>query len=506
MPESVSGFSAAAWVYQVLTEDSDRTVLIADGKQVTAAALADEVWKLRAALSQANIGVDHIVAVSCERSVASLATVLACFCEGAVPLLADPRQDHDVLTKLFDALRIHGLFCGSSLDSSAFTARLPYLKWTGDSSLSKKHILPEVNGEGAFILHSSGTCGLPRAIHHAGGAINWQAKALISNLRMKTGIELWFTGTFASPAVFAVGICATLAAGGTLTLDDPEIALASAQRRAEVQRVLLMSQSADHELWNAERLLGLKGKVSSVFMTDRSPHEHYATTVRNATDASLWCGLSFAECAGFLTVNLVPGVWPMESVGRPIGGAEIKITGTDSVQLGPGKIGKLSYIGAPVPTKVTALTFQPRDGTTQLSSTGDWAILDENDYLYILGCEKAAFYKAGFLVKAIPVELGLSSLPDVSDAVVFPVSNDEVENEVAVAIVPKNEIGDYSASIATLSESHPRFTLPERVVIVSSISRTPSGKIKRFGYFAPSRGTSIHAKESPTEVTKPNVN
>ena len=105
-------FSAAQWAFDLLTADSQRTLLLQDQKKISAAALHEDVSRIRASLNQAGLGQDRIVAVACERSASSLAVILACLCENISPFLIDPRQDHDVLAKLIDAVRVHGLFCG----------------------------------------------------------------------------------------------------------------------------------------------------------------------------------------------------------------------------------------------------------------------------------------------------------------------------------------------------------------------------------------------------------
>ncbi len=509
MPDIQPKFSAASWAYRLLTDKPDRTLLIVQGKKVSAAALSEEVSLFRGALNQFGIGADSIVAISCERSVSSVAAVLACFCEGAIPFLVDPRQEHELLSKLLDAVRIHGLYCGTKLDASGFKARLPYLKWVGecgDQTASKRTAAPESNAEGGFILHTSGTCGLPRAIQHSGSAIAWHASALNNALRLKTGLELWYTGALASSSVFALGLCATLSAGGILVLDDPQLQLATVGRKTEYQRILLMSQFSDRSEWNAELLLAIKAKVTSVMCTDGPLSESYATTVTQATDSPVWNGLSLTEAAGFISINPVPGVWPAESAGRPIAGAEICIIGSEGKSVGYDHFGKLYYQNAPMPVKIISLTFQSKsEPASSWVATGDWAKLDENDYLFITGCDKSSFYRAGFLINAVAVEQSLRSIPTVSDAVVFAAPHDEVENEVATAILPKNGTVDFAQAIQSLCPRVPKYQLPERVSIIEAIPRTPSGKVKRFGYVIPPRTPAQIAKDqlAPEQTSAP---
>ena len=118
-------FSAARWAHELLTNDPQRILVSAGGKQVSAAELHEEVCRYRASLNQAGLAPDHIVAVACERWLSSIAVVLACLCENVAPFLIDARQDHDVLAKLLDAVRIHGPYCGTSIKQETFRARPP---------------------------------------------------------------------------------------------------------------------------------------------------------------------------------------------------------------------------------------------------------------------------------------------------------------------------------------------------------------------------------------------
>ncbi len=506
MPVDQSNFSAATWAYRLLSDKPDRPVLVAQGKKITAAALSEEVSLYRGALNQSGIGMDHIVAVACDRSVSSIAAILGCFCEGAIPFLIDPRQEVELLSKLLDAVRVHGLYSGKSLEAAGFKARLPYLKWVGEGeaeAVSKRTSAPETSAEGGFMLHTSGACGLPRAIQHSAAAIAWQSSALAYALRLKPASELWYTGTLASPSVFALGLCATLANGGTLVLDEPQASLAGVARKNTNSRILLLSQSSDSTDWNAERLLTIKAKVTAVMCTDAQLSESYATTIAQATDAAVWNGLSLTEAAGFLTINPVPGVWPAESVGRPTAGAEICIIGSEGKSVGHDVYGKLYYKNAPSPIKSVSLTFQSKnEPATSWTATGDWAKFDQHDYLYVTGCDKSSFYRAGFLVNAVAIEQSIRSIQSVADAVVFAAPHDEVENEVAAAILPKNGTVDFAQAIQSLSPSIPKYQLPERVSVIDAIPRTPSGKVKRFGYVIPPRTAAQIAKDQ-TVVEKP---
>lgn len=476
-------FMAARWVDDLLSPRSDRPLLVYQGKKVSASAMAEEVSAVRANLASSGVMADGIVAVACERTPGCVAVILACLAEGVAPFLVDPRQDFDLLCKLMDALRVQGVFGGSALDSSAVRSRLPYLKWsgeTGPANTVRRPAATDATTEGGFLLHSAGTCALPRVYHHSGAAIGWQAQSLIQALRLKSGAELWFTGNLAQSPAFALGLCAVLSAGGMLVLDDPAEFLPKVTRKLDSQRILLLCQASDRQAWNAEKLLGVKAKISAVMITDFDLSEEYAQMLANATDAAVWCGYSATEAAGFLTVNSVPGVWPAESVGRPIGGAELLVHDLEDQRASADRLGRILYNGAPSPVRVVSLTFQAKgEPVRTVQATGDWGRIDANDFIYLAGCDRSVFSRGGFLVEAKAVEDGLRGLDGIAEAFVYGVPADEVEHEVNAAILPRAGSIDLNQVAAHLTDKLPRFMHPERAATVPALPYTPTGKLKR---------------------------
>jgi acyl-coenzyme A synthetase/AMP-(fatty) acid ligase len=504
---AIQPFSARKWAQELVSKDPERCLLISRRKRITAKVLREDVEKWRASLSASGIESGHIVAISAERTDQVVSLYLACLSDGVIPFLIDPRQDSELLTKLLDAVRVHGLFCGESLDRTGFQARLPYLKWIGDkevvSSVSKT--LGEKPNESAdsptFIVHSAGTCGLPRALCHTADAITWQSSAMAAALRLKPGIHLWFTGTLASSAVLSTGMFATLSIGGTLVLDDPAQHLSASSREAG-QAILLLAETQDTKTWNAEKWLSVKGNLSGVLTTDCALTNEYATLIVKATDAALWTGFYSAETAGFVTLNTVPGVWPVESAGRPIGGAELVILDAGNQRLSTDIVGRFAVKDCPLPIKTTSLTFKTgnRNEGQEFYLTGDWAKLDTQDFLFCEGCERSVFDKAGFQVRSLPIEGELCAACGVKDAVVFGAPADEIENEVAAVILPKNGVLDLNEVHTSLELQLPRFMIPTKISVTNEIRWTPSGKKIRFGLEGNLRMTAKPVASAPVPV------
>jgi len=481
-----SPFSASTWVNNLLARDPERVVLVSKRRRIAAKTLSDEVEAYRSGLRAAGISAGDVVAIAAERNESAVAVWLACLADGVLPFFVDPRQDTDVLMKLLDAVRIHGLYCGDALDKASFQSRLPYLKWMGEQGVSgASSIAPlaDRSDAPAFIMHSAGTCGLPRAIYHNADAITWQAKALTNALRFKPDAVVWFTGTLASAAVQSVGLFALLNCGGTLVLDDPAESLSSAAR-TEAQTILLLAEARDTKLWNAEKLLSIKGNVTAVLVTDNLLTEEQAQLISRATDAALWTGFYSSETAGFVAMNTVPGVWPYTSAGRAIGGAEFAVVGNDGVRCSSEAIGRLTVRDCPRPVKVTSLTFRPgnKNELQDYAVTGDWVRLDDQDFLHCEGCERSVFDKGGFQVRAMAIEEALRGVTGIEAAVVFSLPAEEIENEIAAALVPAGSQPEPVEIQDALGDQLPRFMVPTKYSIINNLRHTPSGKQIRYGF------------------------
>ncbi len=485
--EKEQRFSASRWADDLTALVPDRCMFLFQGKKFSAKDVSEysKVW--RASLSAAQIEPGQVIAIAGERSIEAVTLFLSCLQSGVLPFFVDPRLEFESLVKLLDAVRIHGLYCGNTLDSSLFAARLPYLRWMGEQDARSWTETQGFTGttteqSPAFVNHSAGTCALPRALFHGADAIAWQSSALASQLRIRQGTEVWYTGTLASAAVLSLGMFAALSANATFVLDDPSVDLAKSDSDAK-NRLLLLAEARDQNYWTAERLLQLKGKVSSVLVTDSSLTEEFALLVTRATDGQVWSGYYTAESAGFVALNTLPGVWPFESVGRPIGGAVFTIVGENGERLPSGSIGRLGVSNAPRPIKSVSLSFKSsssRDESEWLP-VEDWAVLDDQDFLRIVGCDRAVFLKGGFQVRAEDLEVSLKQLDGVSDAVVYAKPHEEIGSEVAASLILSDSHVDPSNIPRLLDAKLPRFMVPSALSIVTELASTPSGKRIRYG-------------------------
>ena len=123
----------------------------------------------------------------------------------------------------------------------------------------------------------------------------------------------------------------------------------------------------------------------------------------------------------------------------------------------------------------TASAF--RDGWFR---TGDLGYLDADGYLFIVGRIKEIINRGGQKVAPAEVEEALLSHPDVVEAAVFPVPHGRLGEDVAAAVVLRQDAKVSAQRLRDFArERLARFKVPGLIRIVPEIPKGAGGKIKR---------------------------
>ena len=196
-------------------------------------------------------------------------------------------------------------------------------------------------------------------------------------------------------------------------------------------------------------------------------------------------GMMISSLPGLETIPLKPG-----SGTRPIPGVSISVVDENGVDVEPNKKGYL-IIKNPWPGMLLTLWNDDEKYKTVYWSkyenyyyTGDYAIKDEDDYLWLLGRADDVLKVAGHRIGTAEVESSIVSHADVAESAVCGVP-DEIKGEkiIAFAVLKegtskdpevlrkeiKNKVRSGVGPIAT----------PEQIYFVSKLPKTRSGKIMR---------------------------
>ena len=177
-----------------------------------------------------------------------------------------------------------------------------------------------------------------------------------------------------------------------------------------------------------------------------------------------------------ITSNPYGGARKAGTVGMPLPGVEVRITGPDGV-LPQGEAGAIEVRGPNVfkgywrlPEK-TAEEF--RDGWFV---TGDMGAFDAEGYLSILGRAKDLVITGGLNVYPAEVEAALDELPGVAASAVIGVPHPDFGEAVVACVVGKVEP---EAMRAALRERLAGFKIPKRVLVVDELPRNAMGKVQK---------------------------
>jgi cyclohexanecarboxylate-CoA ligase len=183
----------------------------------------------------------------------------------------------------------------------------------------------------------------------------------------------------------------------------------------------------------------------------------------------------------------------VDSDGRAIGAVELQIVDEDGAPVPAGVEGEVLARGPECflgyrDAALNADTFTA-DGWLR---TGDLGVLDHDGFLRITGRKKDIIIRKGENISAREIEDLLASHPAVAEVAVVGIP-DPAAGEIACAVIrpnpntPTPTLADLTTHLLTHGLSKRK--LPERVAIVETFPRTPSGKILK--------------RELRTRLTKP---
>lgn len=168
------------------------------------------------------------------------------------------------------------------------------------------------------------------------------------------------------------------------------------------------------------------------------------------------------------------------SVGRVLPYVDIKIQKTIEV----GNVGIIW-----VKTPYLFRGYLSNDGTTLLETddegyfnTKDVGYLNDDGVLVISGRERDIIKKGGFFVSLVEIETVMSEVDGIDEAVAIPIKN-EFYGETYWLCIKLSENKNVEKQLKNINmwmiDNFVSYKLPERIVPIDNIPRTPSGKIQK---------------------------
>jgi O-succinylbenzoic acid--CoA ligase len=168
-------------------------------------------------------------------------------------------------------------------------------------------------------------------------------------------------------------------------------------------------------------------------------------------------------------------------VGHPLDGTRVRVLRVDGSAARPGESGMIEVAGPTVAPVVlddggTPRALAPRGWL----STADLGSLDAQGGLIVAGRADDVIVSGGENVAPEEVEGALLAHPDVADACVAALPDDEWGQVVCAWVVPRRGATPSLEELRrTCAERLARHKLPRRLVLVEELPRTTSGKLRR---------------------------
>jgi long-chain acyl-CoA synthetase len=334
----------------------------------------------------------------------------------------------------------------------------------------------------ATVLYTSGTSGMPKGVMLTHATVLGDVDACIDHAQLKG--QHTFLGII--PLFHSTGLLATMIAPMRLGARTVYIARFSPVATLNAIREHKVSvMAAVPSMYGA--LIRLKeagpADVESLYAT-LSGGEPLPAAIREGFLAKfgkpLFEGYGLTETCGPIAVN-VPQQTRPGSVGKTIGGVEVRIVDDENRPLPVGQVGEVWIKGVPVMKGY----LNNRDATASALTadgffkSGDLGKVDEDGYLHITGRKKELIIVAGEKASPREIEDAIMTLPTVAEAAAVG-KRDPVRGEVVVAFVTPKEGQTVTADEvrdACRAQGLVQWKIPREVFITTDLPKSPTGKV-----------------------------
>ena len=344
-------------------------------------------------------------------------------------------------------------------------------------------VAPASVDDTALLLHTSGSTGRPKRVPLSHANLSLSAKNVARTYGL-TGDDV----TMCVMPLFHVhglvaSTLATLATGGTIIVPTKFNPLSFWRIARDYGITWYSAVPTIHQLLLARTGSGGRPEGAEKLRFIRSCSAALPAQVmqdlENAFGAPVLEAYGMTEAAHQMTSNPLPPANRLPgSVGQGTG-VRISIMDADGRHLPPGERGEVVIKG---PNVVRGYENNPEANATSFVDgwfrTGDQGFLDEDGYLTLVARIKELIIRGGEKISPREIDEVLLTHPAVAEAVCFGVPHKTWGEEVAAAVVLREEAAE-SDLLAFCREHLAEFRRPKHIYITEAIPRTATGKIQR---------------------------
>lgn len=486
----------------------DKPAVAWDGGGWTYAELQQEVRRLASGLAALGVEKDSKVLVRSRNVRQAVASVLAAFKLGAVPVWVNALLMEDELDYILEnseaRLAVTMSALAEPLRSLKAKGRLDRIVlFDGEPENDGEHGYEQVKEMGggadvgadtdamdpAFMLYSSGTTGRPKGILHAhrwiitvGDPSLVQTEYDEDDILLTPG-EYSFMGTFAHAFLFPLYRGSTIALFSERATPDSVFAAVERQRATVLMSVPTFYRTVLGAPTAARRfdLSRLRYALSTGESLGAAPYEQWVEAF----------GVPLYEVYGVSELEVVIGNGPAYdvkpgSIGRGLLGVKIAVLDESLEEVPAGESGVL-MIHRSDPGLYLGYYRDPERWALQHRGdwydTGDVVRVDEDGYYWYLGRNDDLFKSRGYLLSPQEIEDALLRHPSVVEAAVIGRPDETRGNQVAAVVVPTAD-AQPGAALAEQVIEHCKaiiapYKVPKTVEFVDELPKNPVGKILR---------------------------
>jgi len=465
-------------------------------RELTWAALASETNEVAGALASLGVGNGDTVAFQLPNRIdfvtIALATLrLGAVCEPLMPIFRERELSFMLRESGARVLLVPSVFRGRDYAAMAAGLRseLPALEHVVvvDGDALTGEAAPESPGPSpdqiAQLLFTSGTSGEPKGALHRHDALMRAADHHIAHFGLTGDDVIYVPSPLAHQTGFLYGMWIAIRLGAPQVLQevwDADVGL-DAMRRFGVTFV----QAATPFLADLTRVAEDRGetpeRLRTFVATGAAIPRELARRSREVLDAEVGGAWGTTEsCLGCAFARGDPPELAWGTDGRALDGVRLRIVDDQGRTLAPGEEGNfevhtdclfVGYLNRPALT-AEAVT---EDGWYR---TGDLARIDSSGYVRITGRVKDVINRGGEKVPVAEIEQLLHAHPGVRDVAIVAMPDERLGERACAFIV--GEL-DFDTMLEYLDSHRVSKTYwPERLELVETLPRTPSGKIQKF--------------------------
>ena len=475
---------------------SEPFLILRDGQSVTYADFIELASQFAHVLKSHGLQPDDRLAAQVEKSPEALALYAACVQAGVIYIPLNTAYTTDELRYFIDDSGASMIVCGSGKKDAvmkcvlASGARVETLDADGSGSfVAQAQRMPKIYPTAerdidalAALLYTSGTTGRSKGAMLSQGNLLTNAKTLAqhweftskdvllhalpifhthglfvaTNISLVVGSSMIFLGRFDTNDMIELMPKATVMMGVptfyTRLLDDSRFC----RKSADGMR-LFISGSAP---------LLAETHIQFEQLTGHKLLERYGMTETNMNTSNPYTG---DRRAG--------------TVGLPLPGVEIRITGDDpSVCLPCGDVGQIEVRG---PNVFSGYWKMPEKTAEELQAdgffiTGDLGKIDSDGYVHIVGRSKDLIISGGYNIYPKEIEALIDAQKGVKESAVIGIPNADFGESVMALIVAESDVlPDLDQLAKACTQSLARFKHPRHYILIESLPRNAMGKVQK---------------------------